>query len=80
MAFIGEHETDLEQAIINYEKTVEGEGAILTGWVLVAEFIDHNGDPMLSSYARSGMPYWRITGMIDSIPSVMEYTEDEDLD
>jgi hypothetical protein len=80
MALSGEHDSDLEQAIINYEKTVQGEGAILTGWVLVAEFIDRNGDPMLSSYARTGMPYWRISGMIDAAPSVMDYAEDEDLD
>lgn len=77
---IPEHETALERAIIDYERETDGIGAIITGWVLVAEFITTEGEPQLCAYARSGMPYWRIDGLIEAAPTVMEYEWDEDFD
>lgn len=77
MAFSDE-EAALEQAIIAMERHLEGDGVLLTGWVVVAEFVDENGDPMLAGYARSNMPYWRINGLLDAGPEALAYAEEWD--
>jgi len=73
---IDEAERNLERAIMEYERAAEGEGAIITGWVVVAEFIDHDGHPHLAAYAAHGMPFWRIDGLIEAAPSAMLYMEE----
>jgi hypothetical protein len=67
---------NLERAIMDYDRAAEGEGAIITGWVTVAEFIDHEGQPHLAAYAAHGMPFWRIDGLIEAAPSAMLYMEE----
>lgn len=71
-------EKALEEAIIAFDQKADGQNAILTGWVLVAEWIDENGDPALCSYAREGMPYWRIDGLIASAPEQFLYADPDD--
>lgn len=73
-----DEEAALELAILAMEKSQQGDGVLLTGWVLIAEFIDEDGDPVLAGYARSNMPYWRINGMLDAGPIAMEYAEEWD--
>ena len=73
-------EEALEKAIVEFERNSEGYGAIITGWVVIAEFIDTNGDPQLSAYARSGMPYWRIDGLIEAAPTAIVYADWEEID
>lgn len=71
-----EAEQALENAIMHYERTVEGEGAILTGWVIVGEFLDHGGQPHLAAYAARGLPFWRIDGLIEAAPTAIAYMEE----
>jgi hypothetical protein len=76
-----EAEANLEKAILAFEKAATGEGSLLTGWVLIGEFMDSDGMPRLSAWAADGLPYWRIDGMIDAASDIVVYeTEDEDLD
>lgn len=41
-----------------------GEDAILTGWVLVAEWIDHDGEQWLSKGHAAGTAPWTAAGML----------------
>lgn len=71
-------EKTLEQAIIAYDREAHGENAILTGWVVVAEWVDENGEPAMSAYAREGMPYWRIDGLLSAAPDQFPYVDYDD--
>ena len=74
-------EQNLEQALVEYERAVDGEGTLITGWVVVAEFLTREGVPHLAAYASRGLPYWRIDGMIEAAHSTIAYAvEDEDID
>lgn len=78
-----ESEAALESALVALERASEGDGMLLTGWIVIAEFIDEDGSPVLSGYARTGMPYWRIDGLIDNANDALCYAEedaDEELD
>lgn len=70
-------ETRIEQAIIAYEKESLGDGVLLTGWVVVAEWIDSDGNPNLSAFAREGMPYWRIDALLEAAPNEIVYDEED---
>ena len=70
-------EKQIENAIIAYEKESGGDGVLLTGWVIVAEWVDGDGNPELSAFAREGMPYWRIDALLEAAPNVIVY-DDED--
>ena len=72
-------ETQIEAAIKAYEKESGGDGALITGWVVVVEWIGENGDPALSAFARENMPYWRIDSLLDAAPEAMLYDDDDDL-
>lgn len=72
-------ETNIEAAIQAYEAESGGDGILLTGWVVVAEWVDENGDATLSAFARERMPYWRIDALLDAAPDAILY-EDDDLD
>jgi hypothetical protein len=71
-------ENVLEKAIIAFDKKAYAGNAILTGWVMIAEWIDENGDPALSAFAREGMPYWRIDGLLASAPEQLMYVDPDD--
>jgi len=76
-------ERALESALAALERANEGDGMLLTGWIVIAEFIDADGAPVLSGYARTGMPYWRIDGLIENANDALCYAEedaDEELD
>lgn len=70
-------EKQIENAILAYEKESEGEGVLLTGWVVVAEWINTDGEPELSAFAREGLPYWRINALLEAAPYEIIY-DDED--
>lgn len=71
----------LEQSILNYAQLSDDVHGMLTGWVVIAEFVDSEGVPKLGAYASSGLPYWRIDGMINAAPDEISYlTEDEEYD
>lgn len=72
-------ETNVENAIKAYETEAGGDGVLLTGWVVVAEWVDENGDATLSAFARERMPYWRVDALLAAGPDAFLY-EDEDLD
>lgn len=69
-------ETQLEQAIRAYDAAIEGENALLTGWVVVAEWIDRDGDPNLTAFAQERMPWWRIDALLEAGPGAMLYDDD----
>lgn len=71
-------EHTLEAAIIAYDREADGSNAILTGWVLIAEWIDENGNPAMSAHAREGMPYWRIDGLLSAAPDQFLYIDEDD--
>lgn len=74
-------ETQIDNAVMTYLREVYENPAILTGWVIVAEFMNTEGTPDLAAFASAGMPYWKINGMIEAAPHEMEYAyEDEDED
>ena len=70
-------EMRLEEAIRAYEAETNGENALLTGWVIVAEWIDKDGNPNLTAFAREGMPYWRIDALLEAGPAEIVYDEDD---
>lgn len=71
-------ETAVENAIRAYDREVDGSGALLTGWVVIAEWIDDQGDPDLTAFAREGMPYWRINALLEAAPMEIMYDDDDD--
>lgn len=71
-------EKTLEQAIIAYDRQADGENAILTGWVVIAEWVNEDGEPAMSAYAREGMPYWRIDGLLSAAPDQFAYVDYDD--
>lgn len=75
-------ESALESAMSNYDHSLDGEGSILTGWVIVAEFMDPDGIPRLETWAAEGLPYWRINGMVQAAADEIIYLIDdpEDVD
>lgn len=81
MAESASTESQIDDAVMAYLRETYETPAILTGWVVVAEFMDTDGTPDLAAFASSGMPYWKINGMIEAAPNEMEYAyEDEDED
>ena len=73
---LNEAEQALENAIMQYERVSEGDGAILMGWVVIGEFLDHDGHPHLAAYAAQGLPFWRIDGLIEAAPTAIAYMEE----
>lgn len=72
-------ERRLEESIIAYDHEEASGNALLTGWVVVAEWIDADGAPNLTAFAREGMPYWRIDALLEAAPNEIIYgDEDED--
>lgn len=45
------------------EQAPRGEDAILTGWVLVAEWMDHQGERWLSKGASASLAQWSARGL-----------------
>ena len=71
-------ETLIEKAIKAYDKDTGGDGALLTGWIVLAEWVDANGDPNLTAFARERMPYWRIKAILEEGPYLIVYDTDDD--
>lgn len=67
----------VESAVTSYLREDYDDAAILTGWVVVAEYMSSDGVPCLAAFAAEGMPYWKINGLIDAGPFEIAY-EDED--
>jgi hypothetical protein len=73
-----EAEAALETALVALERADEGDGMLLTGWIVVAEFVDSDGAPLLAGFARTGMPYWRIDGLVTNAVDTLCYVEEDD--
>lgn len=73
-------EDALEAAILAYLREVYEDPAIVTGWVVIAEFVDSKGMPDLHAFAATGMPYWKINGMLDAAPGEIAYADDDEDD
>ena len=72
-------EVQIENAIRAYDRETTDGNALLVGWVVVAEWIDENGDPALTAFAQERMPYWRINALLEAAPNEIAY-DDEDWD
>lgn len=70
-------ERSLEEAIIRHDNEYDGGNALLTGWVLVAEWVDKDGNPNLTAYAKTGLPFWRVEGLISGVNLAMNYDNEE---
>jgi hypothetical protein len=75
-----EGESLLEAAMLKYLREIYEDPAIITGWVVVAEFVDSKGSPDLHAFAATGMPYWKINGMLEAAPHEIAYSDEEDDD
>jgi len=74
-------EDAVNAAITQYLHADYENAALVTGWIVVAEFMTTEGTPDITAFAAAGMPYWKINGMLDAAPNEMEYAyEDEDED
>lgn len=73
----------LEDAVLKHLQNEFDNAAILTGWIVVAEFMTTEGEPDIYAFAAPGMPYWKVNGMLEAAPHEMGYVyddEDEDED
>lgn len=73
-----DQEMAIESAIINYEQAAsESPASLLVGWVVIAEWVNADGEPELSAFAREGLPHWRISGLLDAAPEAMCYADED---
>lgn len=71
----------VEAAVLRQLQEEYENAAIVTGWVIVAEFMTSEGAPDIHAFAADHMPYWKINGMLDAAPHEMVYAyDDEDED
>lgn len=71
----------IEKGILRYLQEEYENAAIVTGWVVVVEFMTADGIPDIHAFAADHMPYWKINGMLDAAPHEMCYAyEDADED
>lgn len=52
------------EALDNLGKFLHYDGAILTGWALVCEWMDGEGDVWMSAHADKDTPPWRAHGLM----------------
>jgi hypothetical protein len=62
----------------NSKELVSAEGAFCTGYFLVAEFVDSNGEYYSYSTQDPTMPAWRIEGLVNYELTREETEEGED--
>jgi len=73
----------IESAVMMHLQQEYENAAILTGWVVIAEFMTAEGNPAIYAFAADHMPYWKVNGMLDAAPHEMGYMyagEEEDED
>jgi hypothetical protein len=68
----------VENSITAYLHEDYDEGAILTGWVVIAEYMSSDGIPGIAAFAAEGMPYWKINGLIEAAPHEIVYEEEDE--
>jgi hypothetical protein len=71
-------EQKIEQAIKAYDEETGGENALLMGWVVVAEWVDQDGEPNLTAFARERMPYWRIDALLQAGKDEILYADEDE--
>lgn len=54
----------IAEAIATTSKTVNDEGAMCTGWVVVAEWTDADGAYWVTRLSDETSPSWRIKGLL----------------
>ena len=70
----------IEKGILQVLQDEYENAAIVTGWVIVAEFMTSEGTPDIHAFAADHMPYWKINGMLEAAPYEMNYAEEDDLE
>lgn len=61
-----------------FDGFLDAEGpSMITGWAVVIEYIDKNGDMQLSAFA-SDTPSWRIDGMLREGIDMLTYEHEYD--
>lgn len=54
----------IEEAIRRLSPSVDPSGAICTGWVMVAEWVDASGRWWVTKWSDKGTPPWRAEGLM----------------
>ena len=67
----------LEGAVLKHLQSEFENAAILTGWIVVAEFMTAEGNPAMYAFAADHMPYWKVNGMLEAAPHEMGYVYDD---
>lgn len=57
------HEVLQEVGVLNGGTNHEGRSALLTGWVVVTQWIDDDGETWISKAHSSSLQYWAANGM-----------------
>jgi hypothetical protein len=78
MADLVANEDALNAAILQHLGEVYEDPTIVTGWVVVAEFVDSEGTQALAAFTSTHMPYWKINGMLEAAHYEMNYAEEQE--
>lgn len=63
----------IDRAVRSSSQSVDPDGAVCTGWVLVAEWQDSTGRWWVTRWSDTNMPPWRADGLL------YHATQNEDL-
>ena len=55
---------EVSTAVQGLATLLDKEGALNTGWILVSEWMDSNGNFWFSTHSEPEMPIWRLNGML----------------
>jgi hypothetical protein len=70
----------LENAIHAYESAMDGDGKIITSWIVVAEWINADGEEVLAAFTSPCLTYWKANGMLEAAPYQIVYEDDDEDD
>lgn len=57
----------MERVVKEVAPELFGGAAIPTGWYLVIEAVDEDGDLVLGQMVREGQPWWRSQGLLSAV-------------
>lgn len=58
-------------AVQGLSTLLDKNGALLTSWILVSEWMDSNGNFWFSTHSEPDMPIWRLNGMLGHAQSTV---------
>lgn len=61
---VDDFRTKLKSLLDEYGKSISSDGVFVTGYAIVAEFFDGNGDYWSTTVYEDKVPVWHITGLM----------------